>query len=639
MLQPMQELKSSLKIKIQNFKGVKHFEGDVTNAILSGKNESGKTSILSAIAWVLCDHDIYGDTNIKPQQNGKDQDVTIRVDLDFNGLKLSKEQREDWQQNKLTLEKVFKGNKRKCFVNDEEVLKKEFTTHVEQFQHKLLNLKDSVLSLCNPGYFPAILAEKSREAVVYSYIPDVTIKDVAEALNKAHMAEWYAGLKDVEKERKKLVKLANELDKEAKEIGAKIAENKRNLPATKADTETLQQRKAELEKAIADINRVISSGTAETRRAEVQAELNNASAEYAARKAQFEANEQKRVTDESNRLNAERQNIIAQNQQIERENDLKLSGYDRAKALYENDLKSFGREVANLERQIEAQRQLFLKEKSREVEAVFCPEINAPCTLAVETFNEEKSKRLGEINQRGKELAEDLETLKAHKFEEPVMPAFKQLLAVPEEITVEAKQFNETFNEQPFIDRLQAIEDDDFAHERAELETKKQVLEQVNSELFEAKQVLKIEQRIEELEEERTIKLKDYTDKQEHIAFIQDFAIQKANLLEPEAERVFGVPVKLFDFQINQTPKPCCRFMVGDTDFEHTNEASRLRCGIAICQRLQALQGLSLPLLIENLKCLDSRHKLKTIIDDNQVFVAEFAEVPKHCEMQIQRYA
>ena len=159
-----------MKISIQNFKGISAFNGEIGNSVISGKNKEGKTTILSAVAWLLTGYDLEESDNPKVQQEGKTLDLETKVECEIAGKTLARTFSEKWVKNRQTLEREFKGNESKYFLDGELVKKEEFDGFIEQFKIDGLTLRESIFSFIVPSYFTEILDEKKRSKVVYDNI-------------------------------------------------------------------------------------------------------------------------------------------------------------------------------------------------------------------------------------------------------------------------------------------------------------------------------------------------------------------------------------------------------------------------------------------------------------------------------------
>lgn len=249
---------------LQNFKGIENLTIDFKNDTqILGANGSGKTSILDAYSWLLCDKDSNSrkDFDIKPfaengeTKHGLESIVTGHFELDGQPLKLSKTYKEIWTKKRGNVDAVFSGNTTDYFINDVPVKKSEYNQRIETFiSEKEFNL------LCNPLYFSEILDKKERRAVLLSLVNDVKKEDVIAV---------YKDLKELDLENYTIEEIkamakasAKKTNQEIESLPIRIDE----LEKSKNDFDftELENEKAELEKAIADIDKAIAKSADST---------------------------------------------------------------------------------------------------------------------------------------------------------------------------------------------------------------------------------------------------------------------------------------------------------------------------------------------------------------------------------------
>lgn len=171
------------KVRLQHFCKFTEFEAELNDvALISGKNETGKSTIRNFIMWVLTDKfpDGSSATNIRPHdEDGVDKDflevggdIWVTLD-DGKKAKLTKIQKQKWVKHAGTIEATYEGNVNEFAINDIPKKQKEFNEFLTQ------NIGNSnVLNFgMNPQAFLGLAAKKRRE-ILLTFEPDFSDGDV-----------------------------------------------------------------------------------------------------------------------------------------------------------------------------------------------------------------------------------------------------------------------------------------------------------------------------------------------------------------------------------------------------------------------------------------------------------------------------
>ena len=145
------------RITLQNFKGAENETHDFhgQDAVVSGKNGSGKTTIFDAFTWLLFGKDHLGRSkfDIKPlDSHGKevghlDVEVTATIQVDNEEITLKRIYKENWTKKRGTTDVVLSGHTEDYYINEAPLKAKEY--------------KEEVNNICTEEVFRAITNHNS----------------------------------------------------------------------------------------------------------------------------------------------------------------------------------------------------------------------------------------------------------------------------------------------------------------------------------------------------------------------------------------------------------------------------------------------------------------------------------------------
>ena len=172
------------KVRLQHFCKFTEFETELNNdlALISGKNETGKSTIRNFIMWVLTDKFPDGSSaaDIRPHDaDGVDKDF-LEVGGDMwvtcgagKQYKLTKIQKQKWVKHTGSIEATYEGNVNEFAINDIPKKQKEFNEFLAQ------NIGNgNVLNFgMNPQAFLGLAAKKRRE-ILLTFEQDFSDADV-----------------------------------------------------------------------------------------------------------------------------------------------------------------------------------------------------------------------------------------------------------------------------------------------------------------------------------------------------------------------------------------------------------------------------------------------------------------------------
>ncbi len=127
-------------LEISEFKGIHHLllELNGRNAVISGRNGTGKTSICDAFLWLLFGKDSAGNKpDVKPRSlsgdrvEGLESDVRAVLTADGKDIELRRQWHEVWSKDAASSEKVYSRDETLCWIDGVPVkLEKEYTPYV-----------------------------------------------------------------------------------------------------------------------------------------------------------------------------------------------------------------------------------------------------------------------------------------------------------------------------------------------------------------------------------------------------------------------------------------------------------------------------------------------------------------------------
>lgn len=626
-----------VRCDIRNFQGISSLglfpQGKNLNVF--GDNGTGKTTIVSALSWLLTGKDALGraDFDIKPlNQYGEsalegDVDVSATFVLDSGDeLALRKCYKEKMVKSRSAGEAAFSGHTTDYYLDGVPCQKKEYDEKVKKIADPEL-----FRALTDPFYFPEALHWTKRREWLLRVCGDVQFEDVI-AAEAPDLDELPAilGKRTVAEHRKVLAASKTEVANELKELPARIDEAKRSV---RTDLPDLKDDLAHETGLIAKINslqeslaRVKSGGQA----AELRAQLRDAESEY--RKAESDARtaEDARVRRQQADLDKKRRAAVEAHEEAE----------GKARKIAAN-IEALSGKIADLEQArdrknaaADALTEEYYAEEAKEYSgADDCPTCGQRIPdkdrfNAVREFNVQKSQKLEAIIADGKKARAEAQKFQTDidKLKEDLAAGVEDLNAAhaerektrkaipvePAEVTPSYEVTPEMSAAQKQVDDLKAriasltvdtTEQDRIA---AELTAAQDELEElqahINAVNAAATLSTQAKERIKELQSRRQ-SMKEQSDLIErHLFLMGQFERAQALLLSERVNKHFKiVSWKLFDQQVNGDFNPCCEATVGGVPFNSgLNNGARINAGQDIINTLSKHAGVSLPVCVDN---------------------------------------
>lgn len=603
-----------IKLVLDNFKGVKHFELDTKgkSVTVRGDNRTGKTTLADAFSWVLFGKDFKdkADFGIKPTDAHGNEILGLEPSVECELLVDDK---------RITFKRLYKetksgGNTTDYFIKDIPVKKSEYEAYIAE----IIDLNTFKL-LTNPMYFLNLHWEKQRETLL-EVCGDLTDEEIIAANSS-------------------LAKLPDLLTEHSiQELERLLGNNKK---VVNKERESLPARISEAKRSIADVSGLDAN--------ELQAQLDELN-------AQKRIKEQELVRTQSGSEVIEKQKQITQldtetiklrneymtKWQSDKHTKQKALDETRAKAraiegqisLKQSDVKADKATITRIEGEMTRLRAKWHEVNNQEFN--HCQEDNCPTcgqslpadkvaeatAKALAAFNSKKSQELQQINQTGMDQKTSLgkiqQTISQHEvdikilntnlnainnqihaIEAEVKDAEQHLSKVDSldevslkrksELQVEIAQLQE--NAQPAIDVIQA----EIVTLEADIEKIKDQLTDVEFDELGKKRVKEL------LEQEKRLAAKS-EEIDGHLSMIAEFHKVKVAMLATRINSKFQlVKWKLFEEQANGNIKETCQAMINGVPYgKGLNTEGQFNAGLEIINTLSEHYNFVAPITIDN---------------------------------------
>lgn len=612
------------KVVLENFMCYAHAEFDfyaITK--IMAKNGKGKSTIATAYLWCLfnCDYELKDNPVVRREIDGKsvdDMDTSVELTLDVDGKEITMK-----KVQKRTYSKDGSSYKddNKYFVNDVPKTLKDFNAY--------LDIDMSVFKMCSN--INAFLNQKPAEMreYLFSLVENVTDLDIAHS--KAELAELVPLLEKYTTEELSAMNKATKakITKDLPILDGQIKEKERDIQIKQdTDVSDLELHRNNLKEQIADC---ISKQTDNDK---LLAEYDKASADILDLK--FKQSDMVRKADEDNikaRRGLESQisnlNYVIDDTKKSIDNAEKVVEFDKDKiAEYQKTLEDSRVEwKAEKEREFDENslicpycKQEYSEDKKEELRADFKAHKEAELNRITDKGNTNK-KMLDEIKgllvEAEQELEKRNEYLKTHTENMNIL--VKQLSELPQEIDVTSTdEYKALSNE--IAEKEQAMSKaNDISAVKAELKVQENDLRQ---QLSECEQKIaesnteKDEQRLEELRAEQRTQEQNKTNAEKILDLLDKLDKAKNETLSDSINSHFSlVKWKLFELNKSGGYKSVCIPTVDGKSILTTmsNKGNRILSRVDICNSIQKISGMSVPIILDDSESLDSTNQKKVV--------------------------
>ncbi len=639
----------NMKLKrmiLQNFMKYTHKEIDFNKnkTQIFGENGSGKTTIQTAYIWVLTDKDLNGNNafEIKTKdvfgevQHGLDHSVELVIIDDNNQeISLKKIYKEDYSTIKGTGEKIFKGHKTDCLINNMPFAKTKFEEWISI--HLFGGLKKEIYSnLLTITSFANLHYSKQRELLFEAIGCDFSI-NLPEDL-KVKMMDLTP-----EKYRENLSKKLTALNKEIEADNTRISENALKIPENFEENKEFANNLSFLE---SQKRKVLQE------KVDAQELHNKKQNEVIARN--------KKITDLKRKIeDLERDNkdlAYAPLKELTNQKSELLS----QKTTYESTKNNLEKDINEITEKIEKNKQdvrVFgesWKEKNKEVfteilSDCVCPtckrEFDAETRSQIlETqktdFDLSKKLSLNEIVKKANSLnAENEDLAKTLEFKQTSLnalapPSTEEFEEIEKKITefnpkeaTKTKEQKELEKEVKELENIEIEEFKTFAFEKQELlESLEKQIEDIKLSQQSEIEAINAQKRIKELEEDLSQKRENFLLVEKDLYELKNYMKARMESLTAEVNDNFEiVKFVLFEDLIgNDDYKNVCHITVDGVIYgKGLNTAKMINAGIDIVNFFSKKYEIFSPLFIDNKESVTSllntkNQTIELIVDENQ---------------------
>lgn len=610
------------KVALENFMCYAHAELDfyaITK--IMAKNGKGKSTIATAYLWCLfnCDYELKDNPVVRREVGGKsvdDMDTSVELTLDVDGKEITMK-----KVQKRTYSKDGSSYKddNKYFINDVRKTLKDFNAY--------LDVDMNVFKMCSN--INAFLNQKPAEMreYLFSLVENVTDLDIARS--KAELAELAPLLEKYTTEELTAMNKATKtkITKDLPILDGQIKEKERDIQIKQdINTSDLELQKNSIKEQIADCV------AKQTDNDKLLAEYDKASADILDLK--FKQGDLSRKANEENiKVRRDIEDKIADKKFLVKQTEKTIADTESCIASSEKTIES-------IKAYLQTERDKWKEENERKFDdsSLICPycgnEYKEDKKEQLKAdFAKHKADNLKTITDNGNMYKErldkektTLESLKAglpkHKeslemLNTAIADLEKQLSELPQKIDVTATEEYKAL-EQQIAEKEQAMHKaNDISAVKVELKAQENDLRQ---QLSECEQKIaesnteKDEQRLEELRAEQRTQEQNKTNAEKILDLLNELDKAKNETLSDSINSHFSlVKWKLFELNKSGGYKSVCIPTVNGKSILTTmsNKGNRILGRVDICNSIQKISGMSVPIILDDTESLDSTNQKK----------------------------
>ena len=651
-----------MKIKLRSLtlENYKKFGSQVTfkffdQTKISGKNKEGKSTLENAYMEILTGKEVDGTQPDGIRPHGEDGNDLNRADviremvlcIDGKETTIRKITKQKWRKPHGQTEEVLDGNTVSYDIDG-------FPYAPKKFEEYMKELADpEVLLMCsNPNPFLSILKKSTADA-----------RKVLEKLSGFSLEEFLA--KNPQYEEVQDLTKGHSVEDTMKKLRKQLTDQKKKL--TQKDTELKYEQTRDSGGEIETADLELAKGEWREKIAEVDRQeqaLDESVKAYDA--ANSEILSMKAKLDElyNKAWSGIREQKTALNQKIS-EMNIQNKGYANDMKLAEMDLQHAHMGIERHKAELEKARadysatsqKTFDETKLHEIESeqfdedsLICPEcgqvrpetqrINLRETFeqsktrrikeqekARKVFNAELSKMLDSITKIGNKAADDLKVTQEAKkeAEQKITEVRKQIFdtsaeieklygeldKLPKEVDLSGNEEYQNLSEQIKKKEFALSAMDNGSVKRMELRQQRNryidEISKLDSQIQKANaDAEQKERKLAELKAEFDKQKQVVADIERQIDVISQFSIEKNAALAEKINPYFKhFQFSFLDFTIEGNPVETCKMVCGGTNYNNLNGGDRKLCEVDLCRGLQEMNGLNLPIWIDEANTID----------------------------------
>lgn len=616
------------KVVLENFMCYAHAEFDfyaITKIV--AKNGKGKSTIATAYLWCLfnCDYELKDNPVVRREVDGKsvdDMDTSVELTLDVDGKEITMK-----KVQKRTYKEAVKDGKIVTTVSDNNSYYINSVPKTLTAFNEYLGINMKMFKACsNINAFLSRKPDEMRE-YLFSLIESVTDLDMArprkELAELVPMLEKYT----VEEIRSMNKLISSNVDKQSPVIDGQIKEKERDIQIkSDIDVSDLELLRNSLKEQITDC---IAKQTDNDKLID---EYDKASADVLDLK--FKQGDLSRKANEENiKVRREIEDKIADKKFLVKQTKKTVADTERC-------IVSSEKAIECIKASLQTERDKWKEENERKFDdsSLICPycgnEYKEDKKEQLKAdFAKHKADNLKTITDNGNMYKERLDkekaTLESLKAELPqhkeslemlntaIADLEKQLSELPQEIDVTVTEEYKAL-EQQIAEKEEAMHKaNDISAVKAELKAQESELRQQLSEVEQKiaeSNTERDEQRLEELKQTRIDSEQNKANAEKIIDLLDELDKTKNETLTEAVNSHFGlVKWQLFTYTKSGGYKSCCIPTVDGKSILTTmsNKGNRILGRVDICNSIQKISGISVPIILDDVENLDERNQKK----------------------------
>jgi hypothetical protein len=610
-----------VKLIIKNFKGIDELEinFDGKNAVISGDNAAGKSSVADAICWGLFNKSSLNqaDFEIKPKNHESDalNVLETSVEIIFNEISLKKILKEKWTKKRGSAESEFCGHTTEYFIDGLPVKESEYKEKVSAFKQELML----------PLFFNQNFKWEERRSLLFNIFGNLSDTEIMQS--KTEFSPLLEINTDLDNYKKVLKSELTKINDSLKIIPARIDENKKGISAGEGNID-FQKIAIDCHNAKLNLQKLESKKSVM---------VNNSDTEI------------KKQISELQLQQAEIKNKIIS------ENNSKIQSAKNEKADLQIKVKMLSNSIIELNKQhsnnnsdiecLKTERKQLIEKWQLEKASKYiitdfqennqCPLLKVDCEKLKESaelakiehlkneekkqaaFNLEKAKNIKEIEIKGNNLKVKITELKVDNTRiqaelgtkkaelKQTFDSEKSIVVSPEIDYNNNIEYIEIINKIDMLKQQAENSKPDTTEIENQIKIKESEIESLQAELNKKSILENYQTRINELNAELIKYRAEYQHKNNLLNLIESFIKYKCDLLSEKINSNFKLcRWKLFENQINGGIKECCICEVNTNgayvEFNSANNAGKINAGLEIINILNQHYKINLPLIIDN---------------------------------------